>query len=107
MEAIIKYCKHGGDKPEIVRAIMLSIYSGRPANLSEIQCLPSDIRLELASMLMNIGVTIYDYQIREAFARAGRDQIEWFLAPLNVQPRDIDYYLRAVSSEPEENTTLK
>ena len=87
-------CKNRAtDTARRIRELLLSLYNGQPCNLSEIHSLDALRRRALCIVLLSLGDTLWDYQIRVRFTVAGEPMLRWFTEPLKLSDDDIRYFI--------------
>ena len=93
-------CKNRAtDTAHRLREILLSLYNGQPCNLAEVHYLDVLRRRALCIVLLSLGDTIWDYQIRARFSLAGEPMLRWFTEPLKLSDDDIRYFIATDSEE--------
>jgi len=105
MANLAKFCidNKGSGGADRIREILLSLYNGRLCDLSAIHYLDSDLRHDLSVVIGNMGVTIFDHQIRLAFSAISKQATGWFLEPLGVDAESLNAHysidLESISRE--------
>lgn len=86
LERLGKVMTERSGQPYKVRALLYSLWNGKPASLVEIVCLDWAIRKDLLAVMLAFGADEFFYkEIQESITKAG--QWEWFLEErLNREP---------------------
>ncbi len=105
MERLAELLKRRSDQPYKLRALLFSLWSGKPASLSEIVGLDWEIRQDLLIVLAAFGyedskAAFYYGAISDAICRAG--EWDWFLEErFNLEP--LKKYVESAERERKEN----
>ncbi len=78
LDELVKVCANKTDQSYKIRALLYSLWNGKPRSLLEILSLDWELRKHLLSVLKAFGHDAFFYkQIRDAFQQRGL--LDWFL----------------------------
>lgn len=78
LNRLVAVCRHGTGQGYKLRALLYSLWNGKPASLLEVRALDSQLKMDLLTVMAAFGSPNFDYdQIKSAFVRA--NLFDWFI----------------------------